>query len=360
MSSLYTGVTGLQAAQQMLNIVGNNLANLNTTGFKSEKADFADLVSQTLAQATGGVPSAAGGTNPTQIGLGTFLAGTGVNLQQGGLEQTGNNLDLAIEGNGYFQVSNGTNIYYTRDGSFNVDSNGYLVDPTTGYKVQRFGTTGEGTSTTPAFQTAANNDIQIPYGTGIPGIATQNVTVEGNISASTLVNQTYSTSIQVYDSQGTSHSLSLTFTNTGTNAYSLTSAISDGGTVTVPTGTSITFNTNGSLKSPATVALSVAYPTTVGVTTPQTITLNLGTVNGTDGLTQFGGSSSASAIKQDGSAAGTLTSVTIGQDGTVSGSFSNGEILSLAQIGIADFANASGLANAGNNYFSATVNSGAR
>jgi flagellar hook protein FlgE len=358
MSSLYTGVTGLQAAQDMLNIVGNNLANVNTTGFKSESADFADLVYQTLSQATGGAVSTVGGTNPSQIGLGTFLAGTSTNLQQGALEETGNNLDLAIQGNGYFQVSNGQGTYYTRDGSFSVDANGYLVDPTTGYKVQRVGTVGEGTSTTPAFQSAANSDIQIPYGVGIPGVATGNVTVQGNLNASMGVGTTYSAPIQVYDSQGTSHSLTLTFTNTGTNTYSLSASLSGATSVTVPTGTAITFGTNGSLTSPATVALTVTYPNTAGVTSPQTITVNLGTEGSTNGLTQFGATSSAAVISQDGAASGTLTSVTVGQDGTINGSFSNGQILSIAQIGIANFANPDGLSQSGNNYYAETVNSG--
>jgi flagellar hook protein FlgE len=357
-SSIYTSVSGIQAAQEMLDVVGNNLANLNTTGFKSESASFADLVYQTLAQATGGAVNSVGGTNPTQIGLGTFLAGTNTNEQQGALQQTGNNLDLAIEGNGYFEMSNGNGTYYTRDGAFGIDSNGFLVDPTTGYKVQRFGTVGEATATSPAFQSAANSNIQIPYGTGIPGTATQNVTVQGNLSAATATAGTYSTSIQIFDSQGTGHSLSLTFTKTGTNAYSLAGTLSDGGTVTVPANTSITFNADGSLAGPATVALSVAYPASIGVTTPQTVTLNLGTVNGTNGLTQFGGDSSAAAIKQDGSASGTLTSVSIAQDGIVNGSFSNGEILPIAQIALAQFANPAGLSKQGNNYLAATVNSG--
>lgn len=359
-TSLYTGVSGLQAAQSFLDIVGNNLANLNTTGYKSETADFASLVYQTLAQPTGGVPNSVGGTDPTQIGLGVFLAGTETNLTQGALEQTGNNTDLAIEGNGYFEVSNGTSTYYTRDGSFGVDSNGYLVDPTTGFKVQRFGTVGEGSGTSPAFQSAANNDIQIPYGTGIPGTPTANVTLQGNLDASMTGGQTYSTSIQIFDSQGTGHSLSLTFTKSATtpNTYTLTSTISDGGTVTVPANTTITFNTNGSLDSPATIALSVAYPATSGVTTPQTVTLNLGTANGTNGLTQFGSVSSAAAISQDGSASGTLSSITIGQDGTINGSFSNGDILPIAQIAIATFSNPGGLVASGNNYYAASVNSG--
>jgi flagellar hook protein FlgE len=357
-TSLYTGVSGLQAAQQMRDVVGNNLANLNTTGFKTQAVNFADLVYQTLSQPTQGVTGGVGGTDPTQVGLGTFLEGTSTNFLQGSLQQTGRTYDLAVEGNGFFAVSNGAGTYYTRAGSFDVDANGFLVDPSTGYKVQRFGTVGEGTATTPAFQTAASTDIKIPIGTGIPGTGTQNVTLQGNLSASLATNGTYSTAIQIFDSQGTGHSLSLTFTKTATNTFGLTGALSDGGTVTVPANTSITFNADGSLAGPATIALSIAYPAAIGVTTPQAVTLKLGTVGKTDGLTQFGGNSSAAAINQDGAAAGSLTSVSVGQDGTINGAFSNGKILAIAQIALATFANPGGLTRQGNNYYAATVNSG--
>ncbi len=358
MSSLYTGATGIQAAQQLLDVVGNNLANLNTTGFKSETANFADLFYQTLSQASEGIQAAAGGTNPTQIGLGTFLEGTNTNFQQGTLEQTGNNLDLAIEGNGFFVVGNGSNTYYTRAGAFGVDANGFLVDPATGYKVERFGTTGLGTATTPAFQSTNNNFIQIPYGTGVPGTPTANVTLQGNLSAALAVGGTYSTAIQVYDSQGTGHSLGLTFTKTAANTFTLAGTLSDGGSVTVPAGTTVTFNPDGSLAGPATVALSLVYPATSGVTTPQAVTLNLGTAGQTNGLTQFGGNSSAAALSQDGMGAGTLSSIAIGKDGTVNGTFSNGVILPIAQLALATFANEGGLDKVGTNYYATTVNSG--
>ncbi len=358
-TSLYTGVTGLLAAQQMLDIVGNNLANVNTTGFKSQSADFADLIYQTISQTSEGAVGSVGGTDATQIGLGTFLAGTSTNFLQGALQQTGRNLDLAVEGNGFFSISNGQGVFYTRAGNFGVDANGFLVDPTTGFKVQRFGTVGEGTATTPAFQSPASRDIHIPYGTGIPGAATQNVTLQGNLSASLATGGTYSTAIQVFDTQGTGHSLSLTFTKTATNAFGLSAAVSDNGTVAVsglPAG-GITFNPDGSLAGPATATVTLTFPA-AGLNAPQAVTLDLGAPGQTNGLTQFGGNSSAAAISQDGTTAGSLTSISVGQDGTINGSFSNGKILAIAQIGIATFANPSGLERVGSNYYADTVNSG--
>ncbi|HZZ78220.1 MAG TPA: flagellar hook-basal body complex protein, partial [Gemmataceae bacterium] len=150
-NSLFTGVTGLRINQEMLDVVGNNLANSNTTGFESQRVEFSDLVYQTISQATAGSSSSVGGTNPVQIGLGAKVSTISTDLSQGSLESTGRDLDFALEGNGYFVASDGTQDFYTRAGSFGVDSDNYLVDPSTGYRIQRFGTIGEGNATDPAF-----------------------------------------------------------------------------------------------------------------------------------------------------------------------------------------------------------------
>ncbi len=214
---------------------------------------------------------------------------------------------------------------------------------------------GEGTATTPAFQTPGNDDIVIPYGTGINGQATQNVQLQGNLSAAMAVGDTYSTAIQVYDTQGTGHSLTLTFTKTAANTFSMNATVS-GGTVTGVPVTGITFNANGSLGSPATAALTFAFPP--GLPAAQPVNINLGTVGGFNGLTQFGNASSAAAISQDGSTAGALTSISVAPDGTIQGSFSNGRILAIAQLAVARFSNQSGLTRAGGNYYNAGFNAG--
>jgi flagellar hook protein FlgE len=183
MDALYSGVSGLQVNQDMLNVVGNNLANSNTTGFKGQSVNFSDLVYQNLNQATASSGSTTGGTNPIQIGSGAKVASISTDFQQGSLQNTGNQLDMAIQGNGFFVVNNGSQNMFTRAGSFAVDSNNYLVDPATGDRVQRYGTIGQGGNNAPAFQVAGNNDIAIPIGTGVPGVATSSVTIQGNLSA---------------------------------------------------------------------------------------------------------------------------------------------------------------------------------
>src|SRR5579862_3470256 len=136
MDALYAGVTGLQVNQDMLDVVGNNLANSNTTGFKAQSVNFSDLVYQNLSQGSAASGTAVGGTDPIQIGSGARVASITPNLQQGTLQATGNELDMAIQGNGYFVVQSGGQTNYTRAGSFGIDANNFLVDPATGARVQ--------------------------------------------------------------------------------------------------------------------------------------------------------------------------------------------------------------------------------
>ena len=181
-NSLTASSSGLRVHQHMLDVVGNNLANLNTPGYKSQRIRFSNQFSVLLESASG--PSAnGGGKNPVEIGLGVQVAGIDTRFEQGTTEATGNKLDLAIQDNGFFLVRNGGEFLATRAGAFSVDAHNYLVDPSTGNRVQRAGTVGEGTSTAPAFQVPGNNDISIRHGMTIPGRATQNVTFRGNLDA---------------------------------------------------------------------------------------------------------------------------------------------------------------------------------
>ncbi|HSW01245.1 MAG TPA: flagellar hook-basal body complex protein [Sedimentisphaerales bacterium] len=176
--ALSSGVTGLQAHQQMLDIAGNNIANVNTTAFKSSRIGFAELLSQTLSQAS--QPTAqVGGTNPQQMGSGVGIGAITPNMTQGSIVNTGNPLDVAIEGEGYFVVSNGEQQLYTRAGAFGVDQNGHMVDPATGYRVQRIGLTGE----IDGFQVTGDSSIRIPYDVALPAKATSEITFTGNLSS---------------------------------------------------------------------------------------------------------------------------------------------------------------------------------
>ncbi len=174
-NALLAGVSGLKAHQTMLDVTGNNLANLNTYGFKGSRTVFADMLSSTLREGTEPTENT-GGTNPIQVGSGTQVASVDRIMTQGGLVTTGQPLDMAIEGEGYFVLNNGQTDAFTRVGSFAVDSGYYLVDPGTGYRVQRFGTEGE----TEGFQT--NDSIKIPYDVTLEAQATENINVSGNLN----------------------------------------------------------------------------------------------------------------------------------------------------------------------------------
>jgi flagellar hook protein FlgE len=176
--ALSAGVTGLQAHQKMLDVAGNNLANVNATAFKSSRITFSELLSETIrkaSQPTGTI----GGTNPQQMGSGVGVAGISPNMAQGNIMNTGNPLDLAIEGEGYFVLSDGSQNAYTRAGAFAVDANSNLVDPATGYLVQRLGSVGE----SDGFQTVGDSSVRVPYDVAIAANATSEVSIAGNLSS---------------------------------------------------------------------------------------------------------------------------------------------------------------------------------
>jgi len=176
--ALSSGVTGLQAHQKMLDITGNNLANVNTTAFKASRITFEELLSQTVQQASQPTDRV-GGTNPEQVGSGVGVAGITPNTEQGSIVNTGSPLDMAIEGSGYFVVSDGEKDLYTRAGVFGIDAEGHLVDPASGYRVQRIGLTGE----LDGFQTAGDSSVRVPYDIALPAKATAEISISGNLSS---------------------------------------------------------------------------------------------------------------------------------------------------------------------------------
>ena len=180
--ALSAGVTGLQAHQKMIDVAGNNLANVNTTAFKASSITFSELLSETIKKATQPT-STVGGTNPQQMGTGVGIAGITRNMTQGSIVKTGNPLDLAIDGEGYFVVSDGSQGVFTRAGAFAVDANSYLVDPATGYRVQRIGVTGE----SDGFQVAGDSDLRVPFGTPMPAQRTTTISISGNLSSDALL-----------------------------------------------------------------------------------------------------------------------------------------------------------------------------
>ncbi len=176
--ALSSGVTGLQAHQQMLDVAGNNLANVNTTAFKASRILFSELLSETIKKASQPTTNT-GGTNPVQMGSGVGVSGITPNMSQGNIVNTGNPLDLAIEGEGYFVLSDGQQYVYTRAGAFAVDQDSVLVDPSTGYRVQRIGSEGEADG----FQVAGDSNVHVPYDIAMAAKTTSEVIVAGNLSA---------------------------------------------------------------------------------------------------------------------------------------------------------------------------------
>ena len=167
----------------MLEVIGNNLANVNTTAFKSSRVLFSDLMYEGQRGASSGSGAVLGSINPLEIGTGSKVASVDLNFNQGNLEATGESLDAAIDGNGFFVARAGDQTYFTRAGSFSLDENGYLVDPATGYLIQRFGTLGEPDGATPAFQAPGDDRVRIPIGASIPGSETTEISLSGNLSA---------------------------------------------------------------------------------------------------------------------------------------------------------------------------------
>ena len=183
-NALQIGVSGLNAHEKMLEVVGNNIANANTTAFKSRRALFSDLLYEGIHSPSGETSGIIGSVNPAQIGNGVRVASIDVDFNQGELEPTGDPLDMAIEGDGFFVLNGGSaGQLYTRAGAFRVDEQGSLVDPSTGFKVQRFGAIGEPEGLNAGFQVPGDSSIRIPLGATIGGQGTDVVNIAGNLQA---------------------------------------------------------------------------------------------------------------------------------------------------------------------------------
>lgn len=341
--SLFSGISGLRTHQQMMDVTGNNIANVNTTGYKGSQATFQDTLSQ-LVSAAGAPQGAIGGTNPAQVGLGARLAGITTNFGQGASQNTGRSTDLMIQGDGFFAVSDGSETLFTRNGSFSFDANGYLV--TSGGKMVQ----GWGAVNGAINSNATSGPIQLPLGTQLEPAATTEATFGGNLPGDATytpatvppVIPAITTSITTYDAMGTAKSLAVTFTRTapgtaGNTAWS-TSFAYNGATVAGP---DFEFDTTGTRILPAAGAVTVS-----GIDVDLTK------------ITSFAGDSTVNPASQDGSALGSLQAFTISPDGTLVGVFSNGLKEPLGQLALVTFNNPPGLEKAGDSMYRNTVNSG--
>lgn len=330
--SLFSGISGLRAHQTMMDVVGNNIANVNSVGYKASNVVFEDTLSQLVRGST--TPTGtAGGLNPMQVGLGVKTAAISTNFGQGSTQLTGRTLDLMIQGDGFFVVSADGNQQYTRAGSFTLDGQGRLTTPD-GALVQGWSAVNGAINTA-----AAPASIALPMGVTAPPTPTTQIVFGGNVDATQPVGTAITTTITAYDGQGTAVPLQFTMTKTGANAWDLASA---GGT---PPISGLTFD-------PATGGLTSANPVAVTIN-GQALNLDL------SGVTQYGSASSFNAVSQDGATMGQLQAFTIASDGTVVGEFSNGVKRPVAQLAMATFSNPGGLQKVGNSSFSASLNSGA-
>ena len=324
--SLYSGISGLRSHQTMLDVTGNNIANVNTTAFKSSATQFQDTLSQ-LTQGAGGPQEQIGGTNPAQVGLGVRVAGISTNFSQGSAQATGRATDIMISGDGFFVTKTGTQTLYTRAGSFDFDGAGRLVSPD-GSIVQGYtavnGVVSDGGPT---------SDITLPLGVVAPAATTTSATVAGNLPSDAAVGTALVRDVQVYDSTGSARTVSLGFTKTAAG-WDVAGTDPNGSTGTA----SLTF--------------AAGLQTSAGTMTIGGIAVDMSK------LTGFAGLPTVSVSGQNGRAAGTLKSYTLSKDGTLVGSFSNGASQAIGRVVLATFSNPGGLEKAGSSGYKSTFNSG--
>jgi flagellar hook protein FlgE len=355
MKALFAAISGLQNHMTMMDVVGNNIANVNTQGFKASRVTFQDMLTQTIAGAS--APTAnRGGTNPQQVGLGMKIGGIQTIQTQGSLEATGNNTDFAIQGSGYFIVQNGTQTFYTRDGGFDVSTVGELVNPTNGFKVQGWSADAAGVVDT----TQPIGAISIPYGQAISAQETNNVTMQGNLDSTAVAGTAYSTTVNIYDSLGAAHPVEVIYTKNVGGSWDVTLNSTDP-QVDVPgssvnaADTPVTFDAQGRITNPALgspLRLSIAL--TAGNPANSPIAVNVDV----DAVTQFAGAGQLATSSNDGYSAGSLVSFSVGPGGDITGIFSNGTTRPLGQLALALFTNPGGLQRAGSNNWQESANSG--
>jgi flagellar hook protein FlgE len=342
---MFSAISGLRSHQVMMDVIGNNIANVNTVGFKAGRVNFQDILSQTFrggAAPNGGL----GSINPAQVGLGVTVAGIDVLHTQGNLQSTGRLTDLAIQGDGFFVMSNGSIMYFTRDGAFDIGLDGSLVNPASGLRVMGWQADAAGIVDT----TAPVGPITIPLGRRTTALASSEAVVQGNLDARAAVGESVSTTLSVFDSLGARHAIKLTFTKTADNEWSWTATAdpSDPDASTTSSGT-ITFTSAGQFDSVDTSTLSITL--TNGATTPLVVNLDFARMN------QYAGASQVAGVA-DGFSSGTLVTFSIGSGGEITGVYSNGQTQVLGQIALATFTNPGGLLRAGQNLFQASSASG--
>lgn len=350
MSFFSTPLSGLNASSSALATISNNLSNMNTNGYKSENNVFSDVFYQNLGTS--------GNNNPIQAGFGVKVQGMSIDLTNGNVSSTGVASNMALDGDGYFITSSTSGgAFYTRSGDFTTNTSGQLVTPG-GNLLMGYPATGGVVNTSASLQ-----PINVGQGASIAS-ATSNFSMTTNLNASASVGTTYSPApLTVYDSLGGSHLLSINYTKTGANTWSYnvsipSSDIQNGAGTTTSLGSgTLTFDASGALSSPTgNLQLNSVGPFTDGAAAMSPVWQLSSSTSAL--LTQTASDSTSSAQSQNGYAAGTLSGYSVLANGTVQGTFSNGQTHAIGQVAVADFPNPEGLQLTGNNTYQITAASG--
>ena len=399
MRSLYSGVSGLQNHQTRMDVIGNNISNVNTNGFKRGRVNFQDMISQQMSGAAKPTDEL-GGVNPKEVGLGMTIASIDNVFTQGNLQSTGVSTDLAIQGNGFFLLKSGEESFYTRNGAFGLDRDGTLVNPANGMRVQ--GWMAEEVNGQMLVSTAASpEDLIIPVGSKDPAKETTNVNFACNLnkntpeimegaSADDIYKGTWGTEQKIYDSFGNEHMLSVSFrrvpgnpnqweatvqidpdnadytqtrvglgTTDGMGNTFLVNFDNYGALASISDSAGNLSNTEGQIVIQTSFAVAESNPDAEGNPYRQTLNINLGTIGSfKDTITQSASKSTTKAFYQDGYTMGYLDSFKIDSSGIITGVYSNGTNRTIGQIALASFANDRGLEKAGDNTYVESNDSG--
>lgn len=345
--SMYAAVSGLRSHQLMMDVVGNNIANVNTHGYKRNQVIFQDVLSQLVSGAAAPTPTL-GGTNPAQVGLGVMMSGTSQNFGQGFLQITNRDLDVAIQGDGFFVIDEGGDQLFTRAGAFFLDADGRLVSSSGGL-IQGWsaGLNGVLDPATPL------GLIRVPIGDQNPPVVTSEAKFGGNLPSQSLIGDQVFTGLEIFDSQGVAVGLNLTFEKTAVSEWTVTATYGAAQTPVTLTDNVITF-VDGEVTAPADFDINMAAGQIPGI---GAVSLVIGGGSGRR-VTQFGDATSLTAVTQNGSSAGVLQSMRVGTDGVVTGSYSNGLTRPIAQVALASFSNPEGLERVTGSNWRPSVNSG--
>ncbi len=331
----------------MMDVVGNNIANVNTQGYKRNQVIFQDVLSQIVAGAS--APSEnIGGRNPAQVGLGVIMSGTAQQFGQGFLQVTNRDLDVAVQGDGFFIVEQSGEQLYTRAGAFFLDADGRLVTSKGGL-VQ--GWTADATGDVDV--SSAPEGIRLPIGDRSPPVITSEVKLGGNLPSQAPIGEQVFTALEFFDATGNTQEINLALEKTAADQWTVSGTYGEPATAFAMTDNVLTF-ANGELSAPADLNVNIAAGQIPGVGDVQLV------IGGDTErrITQFGDDTSLTVVTQNGAAAGVLQSMRVGTDGIISGTYSNGLTQSIAMLALANFSNPEGLERLTGSNWRGSVNSG--